>query len=196
MSKTTTRLSVLCLTIVGFLGLLSAVMRFMGNPLETAADSQEKIEICFAIMLICPAFWLIERMRRGFWRSMANIAMIAVMVIILMFLASSGVTDPKEGGSDDRIITKLVPVAVLIAFILVTTLYERKRNARIANGFVMRFGLAFKKCCDGYDVISQDGCSMRNTPHGVEFYDAQGNPTAFKATDIATKWKIVKEDTE
>ncbi len=196
MSRTNTRIAMTCLTLVGIVGLLSAISRYLGNDLSGASDSQPKLEIAFALMLMIPAFWALDKMRKSMARSLLMLAACGGAVVLLLVLGHMGVVEPGESSSDDRIVAKVVPIAVLIAFLLVTTLYERKRNKTIANGFVMRFGLAFKKCCDGYDVVSEDGCAMRNTPYGVEFYDAEGNPTAFKATDIATKWKVVKGESE
>lgn len=196
MSRTYTRIAMICLTLVGIVGLLSAISRAMGNDLTTVMESQPKLEVAFALMLMIPVLWAIGKMRKNVVRSLMMLAVCGGAVVILLVLGHTGIVEPGESGSGDSLIAKAVPIAVLIAFLLVTTLYERKRNKDIAKGYVMRFGLAFKKCCDGYDVVSEDGCSMRNTPYGVEFYDAQGNPTAFKAADIAAKWKIVKEVTE
>lgn len=194
MSRFIVRSAMLSLTLVGIVGLLSAICRAMGITLTTAMESQPKLEFAFAMLLIVPAFWVISSFKRSSWRIVGMLAVSVIIIVIIRFLAPDTMDDP--GRDDSKIISKVVPIAVLVAMLLVIHVYERKRNRDIAKGYVMRFGLAFKKCCDGYDVVSEDGCAMRNTPYGVEFYDAQGNPTAFKATDIAAKWKIVKEATE
>lgn len=194
MSRFMVRSAMLCLTLVGIVGLLAAIVRAMGDTLTTAMESQPRLEFAFAMLLIIPAFWAISNFKRSSWRIVGMLAVSVIVIVIIRFLAPDTMDDP--GRDDSKIIAKAVPIAVLAAMLLVFHVYERKRNKVIANGFVMRFGLAFKKCCDGYDVVSEDGCAMRNTPYGVEFYDAQGNPTAFKATDIAAKWKIDKGESE
>ena len=196
MSRTNTRLAMTCLTLVGIAGLLSAISRYLGNDLSGASDSQPKLEMAFALMLMIPAFWALDKMRKSMARSLLMLAVCGGAVVLMLLLGQMGVVEPGGSSSDDRIVSKLIPIAVLIALLLVTALYERKRNRDIAKGYVMRFGYAFKKCCDGYDVVSEDGCAMRNTPYGIEFYDAEGNPTAFKATDISSKWKIDKGESE
>ena len=194
MSRMIVRTAMLCLTLVGIVGLLSAIVRAMGDHLTTAMESQPKLEFAFAMLLIVPAFWVISNFKRSSWRIVGMVAVSVIAIVIIRFLAPDTMDDP--GRDDSKIISKAVPIAVLVAMFLVIHVYERKRNKAIAKGYVMRFGLAFKKCCDGYDVVSEDGCAMRNTPYGVEFYDALGNPTAFKATDIAAKWKIDKGESE
>lgn len=194
MSRFMVRSAMLCLTLVGIVGLLSAIVRAMGNDLTTAMESQPKLEIAFAIMLIFPAFWAISKFKASMWRIIGMAVVVAFALVLIKFVAPDDFVDPDR--DETGMLAKVIPLAVLIAATLVINLYEKKRNKTIAKGYVMRFGLAFKKCCDGYDVVSEDGCAMRNTPYGIEFYDAEGNPTAFKATDISSKWKIDKGESE
>ena len=194
MSRIIVRTAMLCLAIIGVAGLASTIARAMGNDLSGMEEARPKLDFAYSIMLLIPAFWAISSFKRSSWRIVGMLAVSVVAIVIIRFLAPDTMDDP--GRDDSKIILKLVPVAVLVAMLLVIHVYERKRNKDIAKGYVMRFGLAFKKCSDGYDVVSEDGCAMRNTPYGVEFYDALGNPTAFKAADIAAKWKIDKGESE
>ena len=182
------------LFLVGITGLLATLLRFNGADLSGLADKQPILEMAFAILLAVPLFWAVRRIKASSLRTIGFVLIGVFVLVLIGYVAPDDFVNPE--GSYTKVFQKLMAPAVLVAFLLVATLYEKKRNEKATKGYVLRFGMAFKKVCDGYDAISEEGCSMRNTPYGVEFYDAEGNPTGFRATDIATKWKVIKEGSE
>ena len=188
------KLAMYALTMVGFIGLLHALLRFVGEDLSPMADKQPILEAAFAMLLVFPAFWVIRKLKTTSLRTIGLILVAAFVFLLAFYIAPDDFTRPEGKYSD--IFPKVLAPVILIAFMLVTALYEKKRNEKAAKGYVLRFGMAFKKVCEGYGAVSEEGCSMRNTPYGIEFYDAEGNSTGFRPTDIATKWKVVKEGSE